>query len=244
MGSGFGASGAQIPIELTGPTPRVTRLAASGVQLRVIAAIYLLMALAGAAWAVINGVQQTQRRTALRLNGRESQGQVTRISRSMVYYTFPVDGTYYLGNARAPRAQVKVLNTHDSLAVRYLPENPAVSHPAAWEWTVLLDGGFIYGPCVFVGLGAVFLISLGSDRKLAAEGAVAQGTVTGSSTGRRGGFIVKYEFRTEDGSVLNGIGASAELRQQGAAVWVLYLPARPGRNRPYPLMNWRVGRRL
>lgn len=103
-----------------------------------------------------------------------------------------------------------------------------------------LGGMPLIGSMMLVLMSVAVLISMRIDRRLVAEGAPAVAVIRDCSSGGRGGFRVKYEFRTEDGRVMNGSGKSDSPQEIGASICVLYLLRDPKRNRPYQSLNYRV----
>ena len=88
-------------------------------------------------------------------------------------------------------------------------------------------------------LGIMFLFQFPKQRRLISGGLPAIGAIT--KCGRaRGGFYVKYEFRTNDGRSANGTGLCDNRKGIGENVWILYLPQNPNRNGMYPLDYYRV----
>ena len=86
------------------------------------------------------------------------------------------------------------------------------------------------------GIGVAYLLR---ERKLARKGRAAAGLVT-SCTPQKNSFQVEYEFHTEEGESLKGKCDSQDRYEVGATIWIIYLPRKPKRNRPYPLDDWIV----
>ncbi len=237
---------ASIPSELTGPLPRRLRLSRNGNRMATAAAIMLVLAVAFAFWIGLDRVQQLQHRAALRRTGRETVGKITRLwsaSRSLktrVSYTFAVNGVSFAGEARVPNQLVTSLSESNTLPIRYLPANPAVNHPAAWEWSALLDWDSFVAPIIGLALALFLFATLRSERRLVIGGLPAVGEITRCTPGSRGGFSVNFDFRTQDGSITKGSGWSESRREIGERVCVLYLPQNPRRNLSYPSLNYRV----
>jgi hypothetical protein len=82
-------------------------------------------------------------------------------------------------------------------------------------------------------------MGLRSERKLLVNGTPAVGLVTSCTPGTRGSFSVKYEFRTEDGRVIQGKSGGAP-QKVGDTLCILYLPQDPRQSQPYPSGNYRV----
>jgi hypothetical protein len=237
-----------IPTELTGSLPRTLRLSRNGSQMATAAAIMLALTVAFAFWVGLDRVQQLKQRAALRRDGRETVGQIARLwsaGRSLktkVGYTFSVSGVSFAGESRVPNELVPSLDNDSTLPIRYLPANPTVNHPSAWEWSASLDWDSFLAPIVGMGLALFLLVTLRSERKVVAIGVPAVGEITQCVPGRRGGFSVNFDFRTPDGSITRGSGWSNSRREVGERVCVLYLPQNPQRNLSYPSLNYNATR--
>jgi hypothetical protein len=231
------------PSELAGPLPRTVTLNFDG-DARYLLLIVLLFFFGGAIWLGWKGyddVQQSQHRAVLRSDGREVVGEVTGFSfgrdrPTTVNYRFTVHGVTYSGSADEPRTPgpSTSLNKSDKILVRFLPSNPAINHPDAWEWSAFIGLEYIAFQVFFMAMGGLALAVLWRDRKLAREGKVAEGVVT-SCTRKDRSFRVEYEFRTEDGVPVKGSSDSVDEYGASARIWILYLPQRPRRNHIYPL---------
>jgi hypothetical protein len=248
-----------IPSELTGPLPRKLRATGSGIYFALVSLTFLAIAVAGALWGAMNATQKTQYRAALRRDSSVTSGEITRMRKGknfdVVYYTFTVNEASFIGNAEVPWQLRGSLRGSNQLPIRYLPANPDVNHPAAWEWSLLYwlplstdvihlpdfspELQWFFAPLLFGPVGIVFLMALRSERRLLTEGASAVGLVTKCSRGARGSYSLEYEFRTNDGSVTKGRSAG-DRKEIGASLCILYLPQDPQRNRLYPSSNFRL----
>lgn len=224
-----------IPRELLGQLPRRTRLE-GGIQWVVVVTILLVITVAIILWASMNAVQLMRTRTALRHESSEAVGVVEEVSRSRVYYSFTVNERSFKGDASR---QGSKLRDSDLLPIRYLPTNPAINHPAAWEEPTVLVWIPFWVPALLVLILLVVLIRMRICRRLLTEGMPAVAVVTKCSRGGRGIFYVDYEFRTEGGTVMTG--NCNDCREEiGASFCVLYLPQNPRRNMRYPSSDYRV----
>lgn len=230
------------PSELTGALPRKTRMAPGGVQLVVLATVFLLW---GGTWLFFccRGAAQEMARTAALRRGssRETTGEVTWVSSRAPHrlsYAFTANGVALTGECSLPSHLY--FRRGDNLIIRFLPSNPAMNHPADWEgpapdWWV---------PCVFAAFLALIstplIVSLRRDRRLVAEGVPVGGVVLKCSPRGRGGWTAKYEFRTEDGRVAEGSSDCWNRLEAGSAVCVLYHPQNPRRNKAYSAVTYRV----
>ncbi len=233
------------PPELTRPSPRTVRMTGDGTTTMVYALVLLALAVAGFVWFSMRAVQGLELRDALRRSGVVASGEITRLhyagkSRILVVtYTFSVGGTFYRGEAPAPGRLRHTFQEHDFLDVRYLSNNPALNHPAAWEQSTLSALTPLIVPFVPVLLAYLFLIDLPFEKRLAAEGMFAAATVTNTFSARSG-FGVKYEFHTPDGATVEGSRVCDSRREIGTKIQVIYLPQNPQRNQIYPLRYYRV----
>ena len=248
-----------IPSELAGPLPRKLRATGRGIYSALVSLTFLAIAVVGALWSVINTMQQTQHRAALRRDSSVTSGEITRMRKGknsdVVYYAFTVKEASFIGNAEMPWQLRTNLRGSNQLPIRYLPANPDVNHPAAWEWSLIYwlplstdvihlpefssELQWFFAPLMFGPVGIVFFMGLRSERRLLTQGAPATGVVTKCSRGGRGSYSVEYEFRTDDGGVAKG-RSSGDRTQIGASLCILYLPQDPRRNQPYPSHNYRL----
>jgi hypothetical protein len=129
------------PSKLTGSLPRRTLSITDRFNLVVMGPIFLVVAVAATLWGTINIVQQTHRRSDLRFGSIETVGKITRTQKQktsdIIYYNFTVNGTTFTGNAELPGCLSHSFRRSNVIPVRYLPANPNVNHPVAWEWSVL-----------------------------------------------------------------------------------------------------------
>jgi len=227
-----------IPSELNASVPRKTSLNRNGIGLIVAVAIYLTMTAVFAGMVAIDIMQQAQERAALRRSGQETTGEFTYFTKgNRIHYTFTVNGAWFNGNATAPSGMQDTLHRFDYLPIRYLPANPAINHPAAWEWAP--QWGNFFAPLLPGLFVVLFAVMLHRDRLLVANGATAVGRVL-KCNHSRSGFIVSYEFRTSDGDVIKGNSGASEPSAVGAHIWILYLPENPARNESYTSTHYRV----
>jgi hypothetical protein len=260
MNTDFDLTGsATIPTELAGPLPRRLRATRIGIYMTVAAPVFLAIAVAGGLRGGIQAVQETQDRAALRGDNRETVAEITRTRKGkttdVVYYAFTVDGRSFVGQAEVPTDLRHDLRSSRFLPIRFLPTDPDVNHPAAWEWSLIFwrpqstdlvhipsfssELQWFLAPLLFGPLGVLFFMELRTDRRLLAEGVPAVGLVTKCTPGTRGGYSMEYEFRTEDGKVTKG-SCGGSRKEIGEYVCVLYLPQNPRQNMRYLLSNFRV----
>lgn len=233
----------EIPEELTGSLPRPVCLAGDGVPF--IAAIVLIGffgcgILCG--WAAIENIQEVKHRAILRDEGRVVSGEVTGFASSRggtyVKYKFPVHGETFFGEAMMPDRRL-ILNKADQIPVRFLPSNPQINHPDAWEWSPLKD----LPPQIFLlflfGMGTFAWIAPLRERKLARMGKPVEGRVTNCYRDKSV-YRIEYEFCTEDAQEMSGKGYRKDCCEIGASICIIYLPQKPSRNQTYPLSLYSI----
>lgn len=237
------------PGELTGPTPRKVRLNLNSNNARfaliVISFFFVGFGILLGA-ACFSDVRQFRQRAELRSGGHDVVGEVTKVvyprhAPKVVKYRFSVEGAQYSGEAKAPffATPGTILHEYDQILVRYLPSNPNVNHPEAWEWSPLIGIVDTAFQVFFFSMGSVALIVLLRERALAREGKIAEGFVTSCRFVDRT-FRIDYEFRTPDGATIRGKGDCRKEYRPGARVWILYMPEQPRRNDTYPLSLFEV----
>jgi hypothetical protein len=238
-----------VPSELAGPLPRKVQLRLSEGDGRYLLMIVLVFFVGGLIFLVWNGyddIKLFQQRALLRGDTREVVGEVTgfsfgRYSPTSVNYRFTVNGVSYSGEALKPVNPVSgtSLEKGGDILIRFLPTNPAVNHPNGWEWSAAIGWYFVVGEIYFTSMGGLALMVLLRDRRLAREGKVAAGIITGCVRNERW-FRVDYDFRTEDGVLMKGRNDVEDEYGAGARLWILYLPQKPRRNHSYPLSFYTV----
>ena len=220
-----------IPEELNGPLPRTARLTGNGAASTVAFVVFAGMSLTLGIVFGSRGREAIEHRDALRRDGMETTGQITRAwesgrsgSTHNVSYTFEANGSEFSGESTVPAAQWRTMPAAGTLRVRYLAANPAVNHPADWEvtdasaWTPVAITAFLF-------IAPILLVyQLRLERQLILSGLPAVGTVT-RCTRRRSGW-------------------SSSARTPGERVPVLYLEENPRRCRPYPLPDYRAAARI
>ena len=232
---GFSAT----PRELTGALPRKTMITGIGIQAIVATTVMMLMPVVLLVVISVSNMKGIRTRDALRSGSSETVGEVVETRKSVVHYTFSVNGAMFSGNAPMPSGLSPALRHFDLIPIRYLPANPAVNHPAAWEWNSFRNWPAFFFPFVFYVQGIAMIWDIRTKRRLLAEGVPAVATITGCSRSRYG-FRATFEFRTQDGIVAAGGGGYDAPQETGARVWVVYLPQNPRRNLQYPCLSYRV----
>ena len=231
------------PSELRGPLPRRVQMNSQNASAMVVVVV-LCLGIGGTMFgsACYGIFTQIQQRTALRRDGRDTVASVTATHAGhgspTVTYVFKANGLSYSGKAEIPNYRL-ILHESDSIAVRYLPSDPTVNHPADWEWSGLGDLIPEAFMLFLTSVGGVALVALVRDRKLAREGKPVKGVVIDCSRGKTE-FRVEYEFRTDNGLQVTGHSSSPDEYGAGARVWILYLPQKPQRSRMYPVRYFEV----
>jgi hypothetical protein len=235
------------PPELDGPAPRTARMTSTGKTTLAYVAFLFALTLAGVIWFGLQAMHQLENRAALRQGSVETTGEITRLyyagknNKQWVQYTFPVDGTFYTGKDMVPDRLSSAFHEHHFLEIRYLPGNPAVNHPAAWEETTS-SSLMAFIPVAVPALIAIFLlVTFRAQRQLLAEGTFASAVVTKCSRWRNC-FKLMYEFHTQDGVAASGSYLYQTPVKPGAKVRILYLPQNPRQNQTYPLNYYTVAK--
>ena len=228
-----------IPAELMGPIPRNVRMTGTAWLNLIAAALFFSLGAAFAISVVRTVLHDASVRDALRERGNETVGQVTDVwtQRRRVTYSFSIDGVTFTGKSYdVPGDTARSLHEGDTLQIRYIPANPNINHPAAWEdspysslWLLLL------ATPMFMSLMLVRRFPL--QRRLAMEGIAVRGTIEKSEWNgpNRGQRYATYTFRNASNDEVEiGTCPSDYFYNKELAVWVLYLPHNPRRSEVYP----------
>lgn len=233
------------PPELICALPRRTRLTANGVVSLVFAIPVLALTLAMSATFGTTSMRGLQTRSALRAGSRIANGEVTQLAfigrhnTPRVQYTFAVDGTWYTGKVTVPGKWLSAYQQFSQVPIRYLPENPAVNHPADWEESTPTFVWPILSPLMFVTFEIFLFMNLRRQHNLLAEGTPAVGVIT-ACTLYKGSYSMKYDFTTADGQSLKGRSTRKQGQQIGASVSILYMSQKPACSGIYPLDLYRI----
>jgi RHS repeat-associated protein len=190
-------------------------------------------------WKGFDDINQFRQRAILRSHASEAVGRVTgftfgRYSPMSVNYRFTVNKITYFGKALEPAGSTS-LEKGDNIDIRFLPSDPEINHPAAWEWSASIGWYFVLAEVFFTSMGGLALALLLRDWRLARRGRVAAGVVT-NCTRADPWFRVEYEFRTDLGVLTTGHDDFKDEYGVGARMWILYLPQKPRRNKNYTLL--------
>lgn len=227
-----------MPSELRKRPPRNVRINSTAGRFWLIIGLLLLgMGSLALVYLGVGIFRQVQQQAVLRSSGREAVGVVTGThgghGNSTVSYRFTVDGVVYFGRAEMPPFPL-ILQESEGIVIRYLPSDPALNHPAAWEWsngTNIIPDIFVV---FFTAIGGFALLTVLKERHLARVGTAAEGVVVKCARHKRQ-FRVEYRFGTGDAGQIRGSCDSGEEYQEGDHIWIIYLPGRPRRNHSYPL---------
>jgi hypothetical protein len=232
--------------ELARPVPRNVRMTGTGW-----ANVVHLIVIFGCAAALLVYVSNSAlhvytTKNALRTDARETMARITREwtsgkrSTPHIGYAFEVDGATYLGEAVVPYSIWDTLERADSVNIRYSPADPRINYPADWEDSVERT----LSPLIFVVMlsivGSFLVRLLRTQRRLVAEGLPALACVTERIKGGRGGYFLKYEFKTETGEIVKGSCAEEETQEVGSTISVIYLPSNSRTSKLYPFETFKV----
>jgi hypothetical protein len=225
--------------------PRETSMMGGAIFIAVMAWILLLAALPLLMLFRVQNRQAIESVEALRSSGREANATIVKLwhagksSTPMVSYSFLVNGARFTADWSVPSGIWPGLRSARFLPVRYLPADPNVNHPLAWDEST--DAAWVPFtlPMLLGVVGGALLWVLARFRKLTAEGLPAPGVVT-KCVSVKGGWLMSYQFRTQEGEVLGGASQFDRKLEVGSPVCVLYLAAQPGRSQIYPTGLFRV----
>jgi hypothetical protein len=205
--------------KLDGPEPRTARITSAGVTTLAIVAI--LFSLAGTAWFGLRAKHELDRRAALRQGSVQTLGEIARLyypgqsNNLWVQYTFPVDDTIYAGKAVVPDKFASALRGTDVLEIRYVPDNPAVNHPADWEQTTFSSFTPLFLPAAPGIFAMLLLAQVRVQRRLRAQRTLAFAVSTKRSRARNN-FRLMYKFHTKGAVAPSGRNQSEARMEPGA----------------------------
>jgi len=232
------------PRELSRALPREVRMKGRGIFQATMAALLLVASIPLSLWMQNQNAERAARVERLRVEGQEAQGEIARLwhegksSTPMVGYAFSAGEVRFHGQSSVPGRLWDGLRKAGFLPVRFLPADPNINHPAAWDERADPAWPAFVVPAMLVAGGLVLLYILRRQAAVVAEGLPAPGIVTGCYR-VKGGWMVRYRFRTKDGTIAKGSSQSHKM-EIGATVCVLYLQQNPRRNLMYPACLYRV----
>jgi hypothetical protein len=233
------------PRELARALPREVSMSVRGTFMAILSVVFLVATVPLFIFVRNQDLRQAAPGELLRTQGREAQGEVTRLWRQtnpntpMVTYEFSAGDRRLEGNASVPEKLWNAVRKAGFLPIRYLPSDPSINHPVAWQDPPPPVWLPFFLPAFLVGCSIVLVVSLRRQARLAAEGCPSVGVVTGCYRVKRR-WSVRYQFRTKDGVTAKGSSRLDHPLDTGAAICVLHLPENPRRNQIYPLPLYRV----
>lgn len=234
------------PRELATAVPRETQLTGRGIFVYILAVALPIIA-AGVGYAFHRqNVEANAQNTLLRTEGRETSAEIVRLWRTSgkspedrVRYAFSADHAWIHGECAVPSRYWQGLQKAGFLPVRYLPSNPAMNHPAAWENSTVPIWMMAAFPAIPIALSIFLFWTLARRKKLAAEGLAAPAVIT-KSFRVKSSYATRFQFRTKEGAVVAGSDQIERRIEPGTSVCVIYLPENPRRNAIYPQSLYRV----
>lgn len=245
----------RVPPELEQSAPRRVRLNGFGIAYCIFSLASFVFG-AGLSGRVVK--DELNRQSANRLlsrrlasEGRESEATITRLFKGMgsvVSFEYAVDGRRYESNAFIAAEHWRVLQVGSPLAIRYLPSDPDKAYPDDdppdsqnhWSTALPMAGMIVAFMSAFA---LIFLSKVLPERRLLAQGDVAQGVLTGckaGSQGRSSGYFLNYSYSLPEGGTCEGKAFRGKPITAGSAVTVLYDRNRSGRSALYPLETVRL----
>jgi hypothetical protein len=220
---------------------RPVRLTASGIAMVALAGAMLLGAVAAGIGLGTTARRQAKDQRLLQEQGVTTDAQITRVWRGtgkdqqrLVSYQFTVREREYVARKGVPPRIWQTLKAGSSLPVHFLPSNPKVNHPIAWDDTPTPPWVAYLVPGELTAIALLLALLLRKQVRLLTEGRPAPGIVTGWRR-TRDGTILRYEFVMLNGATAKGRGKSRRPPAVGSPICVLYDPENPRRNAPYPL---------
>jgi len=233
------------PSELTRSAPREVRLTSAGI---VLLAISWVLGIAAVPLGMLLYAEARQDRDVtanLASRGVQTAAVVDRLwreeddgssFRAAVY--FDAGGSRIYGERRMQQSAWKRLSVGSTTTVRHLPEDPQ-------RWVLAGERrDRLPVPIAFVISGIMISVAVicGAvvrwQRSLLQDGRPAPGVVTAFSmhktTHGAAHREVRYEFPLLGGGKQTGKSSVSKPAAVGDAIWVVYDPDRPKRNKPYP----------
>lgn len=240
------SSMATLPPELARSRPRDVALTVSG---WVVGSLVLLMLLGAVAFPLLLMTLDAHQRAetaSLRRDGRTIDAAIVRRWWSNkgndrnVGYAFEVGGVTIEGHSTVPSSQWDRLQETQRIAVRYLPGNPAINHPAAWEPSLLGPWPPLALGLLSLAVGLVLGANMRRERQLLSDGRAVMGTVVSrrQAVGRRQPF--RYQYQTDTGESVTRPWSSYQSHSVGDPIAVVFDPDRPTRAIPYPGSLYRL----
>jgi hypothetical protein len=234
------------PRELTRALPRETSMTGRAIAVVIMGGLFLLGSVPLFIFFRGENVRQTARAEALRTQSLQATGEIVRLWHSdnkehtpMVTYAFTANGIRLQGDSSVPEKLWEGIRKAGFMPIRYLPSDPSINHPLAWEPSIEPAWVPFTLPVLLAGVAIGLLIHVRRQGQVAAEGVPAVGVVNRCFR-VKGGWAVRYQFRMKDGAIARGSSQAGHRLEVGSAICVLYLPPNPRRNQMYPLRFYRV----
>jgi hypothetical protein len=225
---------------------RPVRLSGPGILLACVASLMVIGGFVLAIFLSRTFHRQAEERRVLAAQGVTVDAVITRKWRTTdesqetgVVYRFDYRGSIYTRSVNAPRKEWHELPVGATLPVRFVPSQPTISHPVAWQSRVMPAWLPYAIPVLCTGLGCLMTLPISFQMRLLAEGRPAPARMTGFRKAK--GIAVLYEFQLLDGTTAKGRSDVRKVPPEGAVLCVLYLPDNPRRNALYPLSLVRLG---
>src|SRR5579872_21212 len=187
------------PRELSRALPREASMAARGIAIAVVSVLLVAGSIPIFLWLRNQQLQKQSRTEALHRDGRESIAEINRLWNSgrsdvpMVEYSFSANGVWMRGESSVPKKVWPSLQKAGTIPVRYLPSNPAINHPSAWDEVREAEWLALVAPFLLASCGVFLLVMLRRQAVLAAEGLPSAGVVTRCFR-VKGGYRVRYQY--------------------------------------------------
>jgi len=232
----------RVPSELAGGLPRAVRFSSAGLTLALVAVV--LAAAAGVSAILLSLVvaRSNEERRLRERDGVPSEAEVVQMTPrrgdtpGRLTYRYVVDGRDYTGRARLRNRDVSPPVEGALVAIAYLRARPDTSWLRGDEprhmppWVVPLTS------LSLLALAAAVARTPRRQRRLLAEGRVAEARITKQTKVRKGGYRVTYQFRALSGATLTGrLHVEKAPPAVGAKVPVVYHRDRPEWSALYPL---------
>jgi hypothetical protein len=230
------------PPELARALPREVRMSGTGLFIGIFAVLLIVAAFPLFLFMREEATRQTARNQMLRERGVEATGEIVKLwhegrsSTPWVAYAFTANGIRMHGEASVPKSLWDHIRVAGMIPIRYLPADPSINHPAAWEADIApLWVSFVL-PAMLLLCAGVFLANHRKQSTLLAAGLPAPAVIARCYRVKNG-WAANFRFRTQDGAVVAGRCTIRRKVEIGTALCVLYDPQNPQRARVYP-MDW------
>lgn len=232
----------RVPSELSGGLPRAVRLSSRGLMLALVAAGLTAGAVASGILLSVAVARSNEERRLRERDGVPSEAEVVQITPrrgdtpGRLTYRYVVGGRDYTGRARLRNRDRRSPGEGTRVAIGYVRSRPETSWLQGDEprglppWVVPLTS------LSLVAGAAAVARTLGRQRRLLADGRVAEARITKQTKVRKGRYQVTYQFRALSGATLTlRLHVERAPPPVGAKVPVVYHRDRPEWSALYPL---------